>query len=372
LRRCIQAVNSLRIFITRQSGKRLPPRIVLRREHQLLVIFTILVGIAICVGLLAVFDAISSRVQSVALVSSLTERVEFVVTQPRLAAIPVRQMRIASDDSTLDGKCISGLILPGLNANVIYGRVGYGPLSIRIVPSDADRQNSTAGEFDPGDGGKAVALKGSTDIETDQSCPQDAVQKQAIADPSFAIPLPLPIWGKARIGSEFKGVESSDPDPRLLLSGQIKVSAQAVELLSGRLGMRTTLYPVTNLDLPVGSRLEAYAPESPKASPHDESSQNGTDFIPNWWGTAYVDSEKPALNVELATDTAKLALFRPNQHDPEIIEVSRLNQVFEDPNLIKVYKLLGVFSITATLGLWLIAAIKVTPRDAQKKESDNR
>jgi hypothetical protein len=324
------------------------------------------------VGLLWVFDAVSSRVQSVSQISALTERIEFTVTQPRLAAIPARQMRIGTNEPALDGKCIDGLVIPALHAKVVYGRVGYGPLSIRIVPPDDSPRNAATGEFDPSDEGRSVALSGDTYIETDRSCAENSLQKQAIADPSLDIPLPLPIWGIARVGSEFKGVESSSPDPRLLLSGQMKVSARAVEFPHGILGMHATLYPVAELDLPVGSRLEAYDVESHKLPLKGAPSADGAEFVPNWWGTAYVDSEKPGLNVELATDTPKLALFHPNQHEPDIIEVSRLNQIFEDPNLIKVYKLLGVLTLAAAFSNWLLKAIQTVERETEDKEANSK
>jgi hypothetical protein len=106
-----------------------------RHMRHLALIAGLSVPTILSVGL--VINIINSRVESVSQVSALTERVEFEVTQPRLAAVPVRHMRIATGDPVLDGKCIDGLILPVLKANVIYGRVGYGPLSIRIVPPDA-------------------------------------------------------------------------------------------------------------------------------------------------------------------------------------------------------------------------------------------
>jgi hypothetical protein len=307
-----------------------------------------------------VFDTISSRVQSVSQVSALTERLEFAVAQPRLAAIPVRQMRIATGEPALDGKCINGLILPVLNATVVYGRVGYGPLSIQIVPQDADQPNTIAGDFEPDDNSKTLALKGSTYIQTDASCVPGPAQKRESPALHSDIPLPLPIWGKARIGSEFKGIKSSDPDPTLLLSGQITVSARAVEFLPGFLDLRPTLYPVTVLSLPVGSRLEAYTPPQTNKPPLDEQKKDGAEFVANWWGMAYLDREKPALNVELATDAPKLALYRPNRHDPEIIEITRLNQLFEDPNLIKAYKMLGVLGILIALCRWILNAFQFT------------
>jgi len=363
---CIHTWKALRSFFIRPAMRRRFVRVALKKEHKHRLAVFFVFGIVLLVIMLVFFDAISSRMQSISQVSALTERVEFEVTQPRLAAIPVRQMRIATAEPSLDGKCIDGLILPVLNANVIYGRVGYGPLSIQIVPPDADQQDAVAGEFEPDNNGRASALKGSTYIQTDVGCSSLSAQGQTSANPLTSIPLPMPIWGKAEIGSEFKGRKSSDPDPTLLLSGQIKVSARSVEFLPWLLGLRATLYPVTALDLPVGSRLKTFAIPQKNPPPGSESGKEGTEFVSNWWGTAYVDSEKPALNVELATDTPKLALYRPNRHEPDIIEASRLNQVFEDPNLVKVYKLFGVFAFAAAISGWLLGAFERLP-DAPNK-----
>ncbi len=336
-----------------------------RRHMQHLVLIAVFA--VPTVGLVGwVLNAVNSRVQSLSQVSALSERVEFEVTQPRLAAVPVRQMRIATGDPALDGKCIDGLILPVLKANVVYGRVGYGPLSIRIVPPDAGQQSAIAGEYEPDGDGRTLALKGSTYIETDESCAQGSARKQPPANPLSSMLLPLPIWGKARVGSEFKGMKSPDPDPTLLLSGQITVSARALEIPPRFLGLRATLYPVTVLDLPVGSRLEAYAPQQVSPPPDDKQEKDGADFVANWWGAAYVDREKPALSVELATDTPKLALYRPNLGEPDIIEVTRLNQLFEDPSLIKAYKMLAALGTLIALCWWSLDAFSLTwPKDKE-------
>lgn len=323
----------------------------LKAEHKRFLWATIAVGLLSLPATVFILNTVCSRLQSVSQVSAITERVEFEVTQPRLAALPVRRMRIATSDPALDGKCINGLILPVLKANVVYGRIGYGPLSIRIVPPDASLQGAIAGEFEPDSGGKSLPLKGSTYMETDESCAEGPGKKEPASNPPSS--NALPIWGKARVGSEFKGMSGPDPDPTLLLSGQITVSARTVAVLSGFLGFRATIYPVTVLDLPVASRLEAYNPP-PKSPPAGDQQENDeTEIVANWWGTAYVDSEKPALSVELATDTAQLALYRPNLSEPDVIEVSSLNQIFDDPNLIMVYKATGVVMILVALCKWV-------------------
>jgi len=350
-----------------QQALKKPNRLSIRPEHKRRALLFIVILFLLVPGMFVFFNAISSGLQSVSQVSALTERVDFEVTQPRLTAIPVRRMRIATDNPTLNGKCVDGIILPALKAHVMYGRVGYGALSIRIAPPEDDPQNTIAGEFDPASNGKALALKGSTYLEADTGCALNLTSKQHSANAQASIPLPLPIWGKANVGSEFKGRMSSDPDPILLLSGQLKVSARSVQCLIWPLDLRATLYPVATLDLPVGSRLESFEPALAAQLSKDDSRKSQAEFVPNWWGTAYVDSDKPAFVVELATDVPRLSLLRPNQHEPEVIEVSRLNQIFEDPNLVKVYKLIGGLLLAATMSGWLFNAFE-RKSDTPEKE----
>jgi hypothetical protein len=349
-----------------EKGRFLRPVIKAEHKHRLFAFF--MLGVLFTAFLFLFFHTISSRMQSVSQVSALTEKVEFQVTQPGLAAIPLRQMRLATSDQSLDGKCIEGLIVPALGANVIYGRTGYGPLSIQILPPKTDPQSTIAGKFEPSDNSRALALNGNIYIESDPACSQVLAGIPSSAVTPSTIPLPMPIWGKAKIGSEFKGIRNASPEPALLLSGQIKVSARAIVFLPWLLDMGSTLYPVTVLDLPVGSRLETYDSSQNESIPARE----GADYLSNWWGTAYVDSEKPALNIELATDTPRLALFRPNRHEPDIIETSHLNQIFEDPNLIKVYKIFAVLASAATISGWLLGAFEMRTENAKDKGINKR
>jgi len=153
-----------------EKGRFLRPVIKAEHKHRLFAFF--MLGVLFTAFLFLFFHTISSRMQSVSQVSALTEKVEFQVTQPGLAAIPLRQMRLATSDQSLDGKCIEGLIVPALGANVIYGRTGYGPLSIQILPPKTDPQSTIAGKFEPSDNSRALALNGNIYIESDPACSQ--------------------------------------------------------------------------------------------------------------------------------------------------------------------------------------------------------
>jgi hypothetical protein len=164
----------------------------------------------------------------------------------------------------------------------------------------------------------------------------------------------LPIWGKARIGSEFAGAETAVPEPRVLLDGKLTLSARAVTLFSPNPFMQPTLSQVTELDLPVASRLEAF-PSAPLEEHPKGSDENRTQV--NWWGIAYIHDERPALSIVVATDVPKLALYRPNRREPDVIEATTLARIWDDPNLIKVYKLLAVIVGSFAVCGWVVRAL---------------
>lgn len=286
-------------------------------------------------------------VQTLSQISASSERVEFQVTQPRLAAFYVRGMRIGtsgnSDSSnTLNGKCVEGLLTPALETRVIYGRVGYGDLSIELLPRTLTaNQAVVTGVFSRAPDNKDLSLRGRTYLEAEEECAHHRVlalgKNETEAQPQH--PGPLPLWGRASIGAEFTGVQGPVPMPGLLLGGKLTVSAEAVSV--GFLGLRPTLYSVAQLDLPVGSRVEASA--MPSREEGSTSALAGRTEEVNWWGTVYVQNDTPALTVLVATDVPKLAVYRPNRHEPDVIEASLLTSLFEDPHLIGLYKLLSVF-----------------------------
>lgn len=82
-----------------------------------------------------------------------------------------------------------------------------------------------------------------------------------------------------------------------------------------------SLYPAAEMDLPVGSRVEV--------APDDRAAKD-------WWGVAYIDGQKVAIQVQAATDAGKLTVRRPRRQDPDIISVGALTQIFADPNLVRI------------------------------------
>jgi len=129
----------------------------------------------------------------------------------------------------------------------------------------------------------------------------------------------------------------------LLLSGQLRVSARSIHLpfLPNAVD-KPTIYPVTTLDFPVGSRLSAI--------PDAEAGAKG--FMTNWWGVAYVDSSKPALTVEVATNADNLLVYHANVSQPDIIQVATLTQFFNDPLILRIHFFIAMFATVCGIVFW--------------------
>jgi hypothetical protein len=280
------------------------------------------------------------QVQTVSQISAVSERVAITVTQPQKAAFYVRDIRFRIPTGNHQGPCEEGMITPALNTRVIYERSGKGPLSVELLPPPQTPNVITA-VFTRLKDNQDRNLIGSTYLETDAAC-----------DSAHTPPeLNLPVWGLVVIGVEYRGANGPAPPlHQFLLEGKLTLSADAVAV--PWMHMRPTLYKVAELNLPVGSRLEDCLTPSCEESWRATATRREV----NWWGTVSVDASQSALRVDLATDAPRLALYRPGRYrdDPEVIEATILTQAFDDPNLIKIYKWLGVAAGFGALLDWII------------------
>ncbi|CAN1553676.1 hypothetical protein MCEMSEM23_02297 [Rhabdaerophilaceae bacterium] len=233
-------------------------------------------------------------------ISALSERVEFAVTNPDQAVIPIENMKIFPEQVGELAGCISGSLRPREGAVIAYERHVSGDVSIAFEKGTALFEYPS---------GKRVESPSSVDfIKGD--CPGQTAPR-------------FPIWGSVRLGDEKISVPGTGRlAPTMLLEGTMNVQARAIE--SVFLPMhKATLYPVTLVNLPTGARVESAEREA-------RSSQ--------WWGSAYIDPQKVALQVQLATESAALRIFRPGRtsvKDADLISVTALTQVFSDPNMIR-------------------------------------
>jgi hypothetical protein len=289
-------------------------------------------------------------------VSATTEMVTYVVSDAETATFPVHGMARSADrpprPGVKSGVCFNGLVRPVFNSSVTYSRVGYGPLEIAISPPRTDPTNVS----DPNAitasliraDGTSDDFRGLIALVPDETCDDDqnkAAQGLFHVDDTLlktcgffagGVNPPLPIYGRVTIGTEFHAARNRERQP-YLLSGTLKVAAQSFALP----GFPEALYKEGDLDLPVASRLTAVEPNS-----------GGSSDTSNWWGVCYCEPQKAALELNLATNAPKLELFRPNKHDADIIQVTETARIFDDPNLVKLYKITGIVAGAVALLGW--------------------
>lgn len=275
-----------------------------------------------------VYLAVVDEPEVVSVISAQTERVRFIDPTGQ-GTITIYGMK-----STWTEDCIDGLIVLHPQAMASYGRVGDDRVYIDIEPRHVRQvagQPPLLATYRPRSG-EPRQLVESSSLRWDTSC----AQVHAARFPGEASLPPLPVFGSVQLGAEHKPqFEPGLPPARLLLSGKLTVSARSI----GRL-RPSTIYPVTDVVLPVGARLEAGAGfESGKT---------------RWWGVAYIDPQKPALSVELATSAPSFRLFYPGRPAADVISVSSLSQFKDDPEIVTAnFFLVGLAAIIGIV-LWFV------------------
>jgi hypothetical protein len=271
--------------------------------------------------------------------SILTEQIRLDVIDGAKTAFPIFGMKLSSPGSPSDGKCAEGLLTPSSQSTVIYGRAGSGPLEIEL-------RRTTP----PAAGGSPIVGR----LEPSSGAPVQLIAPVYLeADPATCLtgaPTELPVWGQLSVGQEFRPIAHSGPrDPTMLLSGALRVMARTA-LFSPR------LYHIEDMVLPVGSRLEA-------------KHEAGRNESWNWWGAAYIDPNRPALVLEVATDARSLVVYRPNRSDADVIEVSALEQLFSDPNIVWLQIVVGSIVVLVQFAGFLASFQHRAETDGQKARS---
>jgi hypothetical protein len=271
-----------------------------------------------------------------------TEYVGFTVVDRDRAAFQIDKMHLTplgSNEST-EANCVSGLFTPNPGTEIAYSRIGEGPVEITISPGFG-ATGDDVGQLYSDDQATPRRYSGPIIMQQRNLClHKDTDAKHPV--------VRLPIWGYARIGREFKPARGAEPDPGLLIDGKLDVSAHAV--------WTGALYEVRSVTLPVASRLQAA-----------RAGQRDSDAKPIWWGLASVDSLKTGLLVNVATVAPRLELYRPNQTDAEVISVTSLVQLTDDPVLLRLQILVAVLfwliGRSSELGNWLAELIERWKRE---------
>jgi len=178
-------------------------------------------------------------------------------------------------------------------------------------------------------------VEGLADIVGDRDCGGDA-------------PPRFPIWGALRLGDEIRSTSDTGAvQPGLLIEGRLRIQAQAITS-AFVFFERDAIYNVADLDLPTGSRVESVSDANGSAA---------------WWGVAYVDPQKIALQVAASTESKAFAVYRPGSTAAQTVTVTGLTQLFADPNVFRFQTFVVVF-----LGILQLAVLIWPFRDASEKE----
>jgi hypothetical protein len=283
------------------------------RTAIIAVLIVVLIGIA-AILLPSLASSATERNEVYVTISAHTEYLQFTVEDSEIARFGFKQAKVSTansfDPPRIKADCKPGIFTPAVGSVVTYR---YQPDGTVLATADA-QNNAPSGwlsiagsEMEPMDETTFVDLSrsGCTDQTTDQTIPK------------------LPVWGPAEIGQELRAAEGFNSRPLLLLSGTLSMYARAVPFL-GTYGERT-LFPVSSIELPTGSRLS----ETPKVGDNGEPVA-----FHRWWGVVYVGpGEASSFTAELATFAPSLTLLHPgSDRGGDIISAGVFTRFVGDPN----------------------------------------
>lgn len=239
---------------------------------------------------------------SVTVITARTEHVSFTVANPDLAAFRIGGVRLHTEGEP--GACFDGFVLPAAGSIVTYLRRTERELLIEIA-----RVEAPAGRLRRRSGG-STPLGPATVLALDGKCGE-------------AGSIRLPIRGPARIGEEPTGITfdgGEEDTPGLLLEGKVQVFGRGVSL-SWLPWSRPVLYDAGSLPLAAGSRVV-------------DLTASARAMVP-WAGLVTVDHLQSGFALDLTTEAARLGVYLAGgRPEPQEIQVSSLDQLFKDPNLL--------------------------------------
>jgi hypothetical protein len=264
---------------------------------------------------------------TISVVSAVTEQVSFTVSLPEMARLRLQGFSARTEVSAAPARrpqgpgavgvqaskalCPGGILEPAAGTRIIYRRIGEGAL--RIILDRAD--DKPVGEFK----GQAQAVP--RELQKASWLTLEAEGCEGTAAERF------PIHGIAEIGDELRPeTQITEPSSAPLIEGSVEVFGRTVDVFSFSQDKRSRLYSVTELTIPPGSRVaEAPSPKGPDGKAKPPAAP--------WSGFALIDDS--ALQVELTTEAATLAIYRPGGGiEPEVLGVDVFSQLTNDPNVI--------------------------------------
>ncbi len=265
-------------------------------------------------------------------ISAQSEVLEYQVTDSNAASIAMSNVLLISNNDPFDTErvvktCLTGRLLPQSGMTIRYRRGRNGSIGISFTPVNPDLH---AGSFEI-DGGATIKL---------------TAISQFLLDPEYepcpgVLPATLPVWGTGSIGMLRTFGSGLEIEPGDLISGQVRVTAKAVERIFGVLKGARGLYDAGVVTLPAGSRL---------ASVNEWGNNNGANPLP-WIGAARVLDKNgiSAFQVDVSTDSDTVWLYRSaqgrNEGRPDPIGAAAFVSQTRDPGIIRIQVVLAIVLI---------------------------
>jgi hypothetical protein len=264
---------------------------------------------------------------TISIVHAISEQVSFTVSLPEMARLRLQGFSARTEISAgplrrpqgpavvgvqaAKALCPGGILEPAAGTRITYRRIGEG--TMRIILDRAD--DKPVGEF------KGQSQPVPRELQKASWLTFEAEGCEGAAAERF------PIHGIAEIGDELRPeTQITEPSSAPLIEGSVEVFGRTVDALSFSEDKRSRLYSVVELTIPPGSRVaEAPSPKGPDGKTKPPTAP--------WSGFALIDDS--ALQVELTTEAATLALYRPGGGiEPEVISVGLFSQLTNDPNVL--------------------------------------
>ncbi|MDD3444918.1 MAG: hypothetical protein PHS60_05880 [Zavarzinia sp.] len=252
--------------------------------------------------------------ETVSVIEARSESAEFTVLNPDLATLRLGAMRLVDPTSDADPACVDGLLVPALGAVARYQLAEDGILIAVTTAAAAAGRIERQGQPD-------LTLPAEAWLIPAPDCPGRP-------------PRRLPLVGPLVLGEELRP-DTFEGSSHPLIDGRLAVYGRAIAVDLGIYRSAPTLYPVSEITLPGGSRL--FAP------PVDGQSVPWHGFVsPGACGEAGCDP----FTVQASTMAKTLHLVRPGTGvQPEVISISAFAQLFSDPSIVYLWILVGVLSL---------------------------
>jgi hypothetical protein len=245
-----------------------------------------------------------------------TESLAYRVVNPSMASMRIFGMRGVALDGSLNA-CVDGILSLHPGTRVEYRRGDESRYSITIDPQDG----GTAGMFSERATGRSRELKGSVVFAAASTCGEES-------------PTRLPVWGPLVIGEEMRPAgPTGELAPGLMTSGTLYVYGRSHERLLG-LKFPSLVYLASTTELPAGSVLSV-------------QDDQGNLAETGWTGIARILESEPGFDLAVSSDTRRVTIASRSLNGPgsaaERIDLGEFSQLLNDPNVIQLQILAGVF-----------------------------